>query len=71
MMEGSIELCIKIVKSFELRYSSIDLNKDLTGKYYFLELNPNGQWTWIEQLTGHPIRDSIIEELTWKANERV
>ena len=63
--------CIKIVKSFGLRYSSIDLIKDLTGKYYFLELNPNGQWAWIEQLTGHPIRDSIIEELTWKANERV
>lgn len=57
--------CVQIVKSFGLRYSSIDLIKDVTGEYYFLELNPNGQWAWIEQLTGHPIRDSIIDELTW------
>jgi glutathione synthase/RimK-type ligase-like ATP-grasp enzyme len=61
---GIKQKCVQIVKSFGLRYSSIDLIRDIKGKYYFLELNPNGQWAWIEQLTGHAIRDSIIDEPT-------
>lgn len=55
--------CKSIVRLFGLRYSSIDMIKDISGNYYFLELNPNGQWAWIEQSTGYPIRDAIIDSL--------
>ena len=55
--------CVAIVQHFGLQYSSIDLMQDAQGNYYFLELNPNGQWAWIEQLTEHRIRDSIINHL--------
>lgn len=55
--------CKAIVRFFALRYSSIDMIKDKSGNYYFLELNPNGQWAWIEQSTGYPIRDAIIDSL--------
>jgi len=58
--------CKKIVKSFSLRYSSMDLVLGKDGKYYFLELNPNGQWAWIEQLVGHPIREAIIDALIYR-----
>jgi glutathione synthase/RimK-type ligase-like ATP-grasp enzyme len=57
------EQCLAIVRHFGLRYSSIDMVKDREGRYYFLELNPNGQWAWIEQITGFPIRDAIIDTL--------
>lgn len=57
------EYCVEIVKRFGLRYSSIDLMRDAQGAYYFLELNPNGQWAWIEQLTEYKIRDSIVRNL--------
>jgi glutathione synthase/RimK-type ligase-like ATP-grasp enzyme len=57
------ENCIEIVRRFGLKYSSIDLMQDVQGTFYFLELNPNGQWAWIEQLTGYKIRDSIIDSL--------
>jgi hypothetical protein len=30
------------------------------GGYVFLELNPNGQWLWIELITGAPITDAIV-----------
>jgi glutathione synthase/RimK-type ligase-like ATP-grasp enzyme len=60
-----IELsCTSLVRAFGLRYSSIDLIQDTSDNVFFLELNPNGQWGWIEQLTGHPIRDAIINALT-------
>lgn len=34
---------------------------DEDGRYIFLELNPNGQWAWIEELTGLPISDTLID----------
>lgn len=58
--------CLSIVKHFGLNYSSIDLVQSCQGEYFFLELNPNGQWAWIEQLTGYPIRDAIINFLMRK-----
>lgn len=61
--ERIINLCLEITKKFNLRYSAIDLVLGKDGVYYFLELNPNGQWAWIEQLGIHNIRDSIIDIL--------
>lgn len=60
------ELCKKITTSFNLKYSAIDMVKATNGKYYFLELNPNGQWAWLEQVAKHPIRDALIDNLTAK-----
>ncbi|HFT5240796.1 TPA: hypothetical protein ACGTP8_004541 [Yersinia enterocolitica] len=57
------KLCKEITNKFNLKYSAIDLVLGLDGVYYFLELNPNGQWAWIEQLSIHKIRDSIIDTL--------
>ena len=52
--------CRDITSHFGLKYSAIDLVRSSDGRYYFLELNPNGQWVWIEHKTGYAIRDSII-----------
>lgn len=60
-----INLCFEITKRFDLRYSAIDLVLGKDGIYYFLELNPNGQWAWVEQLGIHKIRDSIIDALLY------
>ena len=58
------DLCKKVTKYFNLKYSAIDLVKDVDGHYFFLEMNPNGQWPWIEKKTGHPIRDALIDCLS-------
>jgi glutathione synthase/RimK-type ligase-like ATP-grasp enzyme len=57
------KFCLDITERFNLRYSAIDLVLGEDGVYYFLELNPNGQWAWVEQLGIHKIRDAIIDEL--------
>ena len=64
--ENISKLCKMIVSHFNLRYAAIDLVLSKKGEYYFLELNPNGQWAWIEQETGSLIRDAIIYELISK-----
>ena len=46
-----------------LRYGAIDFICDQQGELWFLEINPNGQWAWIENLTGYPIAAAIADEL--------
>jgi glutathione synthase/RimK-type ligase-like ATP-grasp enzyme len=53
--------CIEIVKALNLSFGAIDLIETPEGEYVFLEINPNGQWAWIEMDTGLPISDSIID----------
>lgn len=57
------EKCKLIVKELGLQFGAIDIIKDTNGNYIFLEINPNGQWAWIENETGLKISDSIINEL--------
>ncbi|MEX5536964.1 hypothetical protein ABFV54_17745 [Pseudomonas syringae] len=59
--------CVKLVQRLGLRYGAIDLVRDQSGKLWFLEINPNGQWAWIENLTGYPIAAAIVDELTVNA----
>jgi glutathione synthase/RimK-type ligase-like ATP-grasp enzyme len=59
-------LCITIVKRLNLSFGAIDLIKQKNGNYVFLEINPNGQWAWIETQTGLSISEAIINKLTDK-----
>lgn len=64
-----IKMCLKINKHYHLNFSAIDMILSKSGEYYFLELNPNGQWAWIEEKVGYPLRDSIIDFFEEKKNE--
>lgn len=57
------DLCVRLLKELNLRFGAIDLIKTPNGEYVFLEINPNGQWAWIENETGQKISDAIIEYL--------
>ena len=58
--------CIELTKKMSLNFGAIDLILTNNGEYKFLEINPNGQWAWIEVDTGLPISDAIINYLTTK-----
>lgn len=55
--------CVDLVKRYGLQFGAIDLAVDLEGRYVFFELNPNGQWAWIEQVTGLPLRSRLADLL--------
>lgn len=55
--------CINLVRYYNLAFSAIDMIVTPDDDYIFLEINPNGQWLWIEQLTGQQISKSIAEML--------
>jgi hypothetical protein len=61
--ETEARRCIELTKRLNLSFGAIDLVKDKNGDYCFLEINPNGQWVWIETDTGLPISEAIINYL--------
>lgn len=52
--------CIRLLKSLNLKFGAIDFILDNNDDFTFLEINPNGQWAWIEKQTGYNISDEII-----------
>jgi glutathione synthase/RimK-type ligase-like ATP-grasp enzyme len=55
------ECCIKLLKSFGLKYGAIDFVMDKDNILYFLDLNPTGDWYWIEQTTKLPITQAMVD----------
>jgi glutathione synthase/RimK-type ligase-like ATP-grasp enzyme len=56
--------CLRLVRHYGLSFGAIDLARDADGGYTFFELNPNGQWAFIEQRTGQPLRSALADLLT-------
>jgi glutathione synthase/RimK-type ligase-like ATP-grasp enzyme len=52
-----------LMRAAGLRYAAIDLVCTPEGETYFLDLNPQGQFGWIEALTDAPILSALAEGL--------
>ncbi len=55
--------CVEMTHRLGLRSSQIDMIVTPDDEYVFLELNPNGQWAWIEEMTGLPLATALVDEL--------
>lgn len=55
--------CLSLVQRFQLQFSAIDMVVTPENKYVFLELNACGQWGWIENHTGLPRTESLVDLL--------
>ena len=55
--------CERLVAKLGLAFATIDMVKTPAGDYVFLELNPNGQWGWLENPTGDPYTSTIANLL--------
>jgi glutathione synthase/RimK-type ligase-like ATP-grasp enzyme len=54
---------LALMKSLQLSFGAIDLVQTPSGEYVFLEVNPSGQWLWIDDMLGLGISDSIVDWL--------
>jgi hypothetical protein len=55
--------CLELMRSLGLCYSAIDMILTPDGRYVFLELNPAGEFGWIEDQVGFPISEAIADLL--------
>lgn len=57
----NIELKIKTyMKKLGLDFGGVDLAL-CDGKYYFIEVNPTGEWSWLMKSTGYDLDKSIVD----------
>ncbi len=57
------KLCVQLVKELGLQYGAIDIIKNKNGEFEFLEINADGQYGWIQYLTGMKIDERMAKLL--------
>jgi glutathione synthase/RimK-type ligase-like ATP-grasp enzyme len=55
--------CLDLTRRLGLRMSNIDMIVTPDGDFIFLEVNPNGQWAWVEEQVGFPLATALVDEL--------
>ena len=56
------ERCVQLTQSLGLVFGAIDLALQ-GGTYFFLEINPTGEWAWLVDHSNFPIDEAIADTL--------
>ncbi|WP_375479562.1 MvdD family ATP-grasp ribosomal peptide maturase [uncultured Nostoc sp.] len=62
------EKLLKLMAEFRLNYGALDIILTPDGRHVFLEVNPVGEFFWLERCPGLPISQAIAEVLNNSAN---
>lgn len=54
---------VELMRRFGLVFGALDFVVTPAGEWRFLEINPNGQWGWIQTVTGLPISTALTDLL--------
>ena len=54
---------LKLMKQLGLVFGGVDLAV-MDNKYYFIEVNPTGEWGWLSSGSDIPVDKAIVDELT-------
>jgi glutathione synthase/RimK-type ligase-like ATP-grasp enzyme len=54
----------RLMGSFGINFASIDMIVTPEGEFVFLDLNPNGQWLWLQEELGLPLVAGMADLLT-------
>jgi glutathione synthase/RimK-type ligase-like ATP-grasp enzyme len=57
------ERLLELMARLGIVYGAIDLRRTPDGRHVFLEVNPAGQWLFVEIATGQPIAAAVAREL--------
>lgn len=55
-----VEKCFVLMKKLTLEYGAFDFIRTSDNQWYFLEVNPTGEWAWLEIELNLPMRDSFV-----------
>lgn len=59
-----VKRLLALCRAFDLRFAAIDLIVTPSGECVFLEVNPNGQWLWLQWDARLPLVETMVHELT-------
>jgi len=61
--EPVLDALHRLLERMNLRYGAVDMRRTPDGRYVFLEINPAGQWIFVEEKTGQPMTDAMARLL--------
>jgi hypothetical protein len=59
------QLCVQYLNELNLKFGGIDLIFH-ENEFYFIEINPTGEWSWLQQNTGFKFDEVIVNALIKK-----
>src|SRR3989344_5172518 len=59
--ENVKNFCSSMLTHYRLHFGAFDFIYSKEGEYFFLELNPNGQWLWLEEQSGYNLTKEVEE----------
>ena len=59
----------RLMRHYKLQFGAIDMVVSVSGEWYFLEINPNGQWAWLDQTGGTNIGASFVRKFRQKGRK--
>ncbi|MEM9907352.1 MAG: MvdC/MvdD family ATP grasp protein [Cyanobacteria bacterium P01_D01_bin.44] len=62
------EKILKLCRSYKLRFASVDMALTKDSNWIFFEINPNGQWAWLDLEGVTDIASSLINSMRVKPN---
>jgi hypothetical protein len=60
---GTVALLRSLMAHLGLVYGAIDLRRTAEGEHVFLEINPAGEWRFVEERTGQPMTEAMARLL--------
>ena len=54
----------RLVRSYGLRFAAVDFAIDHDGAWTFFEVNPNGQWAWLDQVGVSDVAGDLLWAMT-------
>jgi MvdD pre-ATP grasp domain len=63
-LPGSLVAALyRLLARMDLRYGAVDMRRTPDGRYVFLEINPAGQWRFVEEKTAQPMTNAMARLL--------
>ena len=63
MRQAALSALVELNRSMGLRYGGADLIRTPEGDWVFLEINPGGEWRWVQQYAGLDVSGALAELL--------
>lgn len=62
---------LALLRAYRLRFAAVDFVVDRRGRWIFLEINPNGQWAWLDLFGGANIWRIFVDTFRRPSEPRV
>ena len=69
--DGVTDRSLALMRRLQLWYGAVDLRRTPEGDFVFLEVNPAGQWLFVEYATDQPIAAALAELLAGLDSQRL